>query len=331
MIERVELGMTGHELQTYLPGTDLLLLPDASTLIAPPRVDALLSSDVLAPTGNGTQTLLDGRVTATTTGYGSNNEMTAFDVVGPWNSVKNGTVATDEAANLSFSGFVHVDAIVGIDASEGSNLELTGVKRGNIVVGNGDDHVSVQIATNGTSWSNEFRVNAGAGNDVVTFSTLDVSAARTQDPTFAHIDGLQLINDYNGSDTTLHISLGAGSDAAKGAGGNDIIDGGTGSNFLSGGDGTDTFALDTSNGEVVWDTITDWQAGDHLSLKGWQTGVSQASWVESAGTASYEGATMHVDLNNDGTIDTSITWTGLMQDQIPAPMVIEAEGTLWFG
>jgi Ca2+-binding RTX toxin-like protein len=269
-------------------------------------------------------------VTATTTGYGSDNETTTFDVVGPWNTVKNSTVTTDEAANLSFSGFVHVDASVGIDATKGSNLELTGVKRGNIVVGNGNDHVDVQLATNGAVWSNDFRVNAGAGNDVVTFSALDVSAASTRDPTFAQMDGLQLINDYNGSDTTLHVSLGAGSDAANGAGGNDIIDGGTGSSFLSGGGGTDTFVLDASNGEVTWDTITDWQAGEHLSFKGWQTGVSQASWVESAGTAGYKGTTMHVDLNNDDAIDASITWTGLTQDQIPAPMVLEAEGTLWF-
>lgn len=331
MTERIAFGLTGYELQSYLPGTDPSLLPDASTLIAPPRADSLLSLEDFVSTSDGTQALLDGRVTATTTGHGSSNETTVFDVGGPWNSVKNSTVTTDKAANLSFSGFVHVDATVGIDATEGSNLELTGVKRGNIVVGNGDDHVSVQIATNGTSWSNDFRVNAGAGNDVVTFSTLDVSAASTHDPTFAHMDGLQLINDYNGLDTTLHISLGAGSDAAKGAGGNDIIDGGTGSSFLSGGSGTDTFTLDTSNGEVTWDTITDWQAGEHLSLKGWQTGVSQASWVESAGTAGYEGATMHVDLNNDGAIDASITWTGLTRNQIPTPMVLEPEETLWFG
>jgi Ca2+-binding RTX toxin-like protein len=124
------------------------------------------------------------------------------------------------------------------------------------------------------------------------------------------------------------IHLGAGDDAANGGAGDDVIDGGTGSNFLTGGAGRDVFFLDGRSGDTTWSTITDWQAGEEVSLWGWVQGVSKATWVENAGTEGYRGATMHADLNGNGVIDTSVTWAGLTLANVPAATV--HDNLLWF-
>lgn len=124
------------------------------------------------------------------------------------------------------------------------------------------------------------------------------------------------------------INLLGGDDAANGGAGNDVLDGGLGSNFLTGGAGNDVFFLDGRSGQVTWSTITDWQAGEQLSLWGWHPGVSHATWVANAGAAGFQGVTMHADLDGNGSIDASVTWTGMTQAQLPTP--IEMDGLLWF-
>ena len=125
------------------------------------------------------------------------------------------------------------------------------------------------------------------------------------------------------------INVAGGVDAVNAGAGNDVIDGGTGSNFLTGGAGTDIFFSDGRGGVTTWSTITDWQAGEQLSVWGWHPGTSRiVEWTQ-AGAAGYEGLTMHADLNGDGTIDTSVTFTGITsQSQLPTPL--EFEGLLWF-
>ena len=123
------------------------------------------------------------------------------------------------------------------------------------------------------------------------------------------------------------INLLGGDDAANGGDGDDVLDGGTGSNFLTGGAGSDVFFLDGRSGQTTWSTITDWQAGEQLSLWGWQPGVSRTTWIESAGTTGYEGATMHCDLDGNGSIDASVTWSGMMPGALPT--AIEFDGLLW--
>ena len=129
------------------------------------------------------------------------------------------------------------------------------------------------------------------------------------------------------------IALGAGDDAADGGAGNDVLDGGTGSNFLTGGSGTDIFFVDARGGNVTWSTITDWESGEQLSLWGWQHGISSATWVDNAGADGWTGVTMHCDIDGNGSIDASVTWTGLTRADIPAPIqtVVEGTGLLWFG
>lgn len=121
---------------------------------------------------------------------------------------------------------------------------------------------------------------------------------------------------FTGTDGNDFINLLGGDDAANGGAGDDVLDGGIGSNFLVGGGGDDTFFLDGRSGVTTWSTITDF-SDDEVNIWGWQEGISQLLATESnAGAAGYEGVTYHYDLNNDGTIDTSITFTGLTENDI---------------
>jgi Ca2+-binding RTX toxin-like protein len=119
-----------------------------------------------------------------------------------------------------------------------------------------------------------------------------------------------------------YVNAGGGDDAIDGGAGNDVIDGGLGSNFISGGAGQDSFFVDgrATAENTTWSTITDFSPGEHLTLWGYQPGVSTMQWVESAGAEGYTGATLHCDLDGNGVIDTSITFTGLPQEQVPTPI-----------
>jgi len=129
-------------------------------------------------------------------------------------------------------------------------------------------------------------------------------------------------NVITGAASNDFINVGAGDDAANGGDGEDILDGGTGSNFLTGGNGGDTFYID-GRGVLVdaastWSTISDFSAdaGDSVNIWGWIEGTSQLLSTKRAGenasgAEGFEGFTHHYDLDGDGTIDTSITFTGL--------------------
>jgi serralysin len=118
------------------------------------------------------------------------------------------------------------------------------------------------------------------------------------------------------------INGGKGDDAIDGGAGDDVLDGGQGSNFLTGGQGRDIFFLDgrTASNTPTWTTITDFSPGESLTIWGHQPGVSKFNWVESAGAAGYQGATLHGDLDGNGTTDTSVTFSGLTQGQLPTPL-----------
>jgi serralysin len=127
------------------------------------------------------------------------------------------------------------------------------------------------------------------------------------------------------------INVLAGDDGVNAGTGNDVIDGGLGSNFLTGGAGCDIFFCDGRGGGITWSTITDWQTGEQLSIWGWKEGISRIiKWIEN-GAEGYKGITMHADLNGDGTIDTSVTFTGITaQSQLPEPLAFTDPELLWF-
>jgi serralysin len=123
------------------------------------------------------------------------------------------------------------------------------------------------------------------------------------------------------------MNLLGGDDAANGGMGDDVLDGGTGSNFLTGGGDNDTFFLDGRGGNVTWSTITDFNFGDQINIWGWTSGISkQVFALENQGADGYKGATFHYDLNNDGLIDTSITFTGIALSQVPQGVAMDVSG-----
>lgn len=129
------------------------------------------------------------------------------------------------------------------------------------------------------------------------------------------------------SDGADFLNLGGGNDAANGGAGNDVIDGGTGSNFLTGGAGSDIFFADGQGGQTSWSTITDFSKGEQLSLWGWQKGVSKLSWAANDGAEGNKGATLHADLDGNGSIDISVTFAGLAIGTLGT--VEERDGLLW--
>ena len=131
-----------------------------------------------------------------------------------------------------------------------------------------------------------------------------------------------------GTEFSDFINAAGGTDAVNGGLGDDVIDGGLGSNFLSGGAGADIFFLDGRGGGITWSTITDWQVGEQLTIWGWTPGISTSSWSAADGTPGWTGATLHCDLNADGVTDTSITWAGRAQGELPTPLALD--GLLWF-
>ncbi len=124
------------------------------------------------------------------------------------------------------------------------------------------------------------------------------------------------------------INMLGGDDAIDAGAGDDVIDGGTGSNFLSGGAGRDDFFLDGRGGGSTWSTITDWQAGERVAVLGWKPGISQVLWLDSDGTPGFTGVTMHGDLDGNGQLDTSVTWSGKTRADLPVPL--EFPDLLWF-
>ncbi|CAO3383344.1 carbohydrate-binding domain-containing protein [Azospirillum argentinense] len=113
-----------------------------------------------------------------------------------------------------------------------------------------------------------------------------------------------------GSDGNDFIHLMGGNDAAWGGAGDDVLDGGSGSNWLIGGPGHDTFFVDGRGGEVTWSTIVDLERGEWATLWGFVPGQSRLTWEEMGGADGYKGATVRCDIDGNGTIDASMTFTG---------------------
>ena len=124
------------------------------------------------------------------------------------------------------------------------------------------------------------------------------------------------------SDVFIHGGVGA--DAIAVTSGRNVVDGGGGSNFMVGGTGADTFFTDARSAGVGWNTIVNFQAGDAVTLWGFDTAVSSYCWDDApAGTDGYQGATLRANIvggagrASDG-IDASITFAGMGVDQAKA-------------
>jgi Ca2+-binding RTX toxin-like protein len=122
-----------------------------------------------------------------------------------------------------------------------------------------------------------------------------------------------------GSEKADFINALGGDDGVNGGGGNDVIDGGLGSNFIAGGAGIDRFFVDGRGAatSITWSTITDFSAGESLTIWGYKPNVSKFTWAASDGATGFKGVTLNADLDGNGVTDTSVTWAGLTQAQLP--------------
>ena len=138
-----------------------------------------------------------------------------------------------------------------------------------------------------------------------------------------------------GTDKADFINALGGDDGVNGGGGNDVIDGGLGSNFITGGAGIDRFFVDGRGAatSITWSTITDFSAGESLTIWGYKPNVSKFTWAASDGATGFKGVTLNADLDGNGVIDTLVTFSGLTQAQLPTPSfgTIQGSDYIFFG
>lgn len=281
-------GRTGSAAQWYLPGTDIARLPSPPDGLPLPLPQAL--EEVVTSIGGGT--LLGGMVGVS--GSANSGPGLVLDVLGAWNSVKNGSFLSDEAGRVTLSGFVHADVVLG-DGGD-SSVVLHGAKRGNVLTGDGDDAVTINAASNTYAWVNEFRVATGGGDDIVVVRALDTAAAAATDATFAATangagafsgsDANTVVYAVLGAGNDVFIALGQSADRVSGEGGDDVIKAGAGSDVLTGGEGDDLFLFAAGDGD---DTILDFRPGaDRLDFG---VGVDEARALLDAAIETADGTT----------------------------------------
>jgi len=112
----------------------------------------------------------------------------------------------------------------------------------------------------------------------------------------------------------VFLKGGSGPKALAASSGQNVLDGGTGSAFLTGGSGTDTFFVDVRGANVTWDTLTNFHAGDAVTVWGWSPGSGTEHWDALDGAAGYQGATLRL-ANAQGGPVSSVTLAGLSADQ----------------
>lgn len=149
-------------------------------------------------------------------------------------------------------------------------------------------------------------VTRGGVSSEVTMDSYSGPVSWLRNMHIGHSDGEAM----RGTELADFINTVGGDDAVDGGGGDDVLDGGLGSNYLIGGSGSDTFFVDGRGGGITWSTVTDLEAGEWVTAWGWKEGLSKLTWAEMAGAEGAKGATAHIDLDNNGSIDMSMTIAG---------------------
>ena len=106
------------------------------------------------------------------------------------------------------------------------------------------------------------------------------------------------------------ISSQAQATAIQLQGGVNVLDMEQGSSFITSGTGTDTILLHADQPQTTWNTISNFHTGDSIIIYGFTVGASARWWDASAGAPSYTGATLRLDIDGNGTIDSSLTFAG---------------------
>lgn len=140
--------------------------------------------------------------------------LTTVDTLRTWNLVKNLQITSSDAQKLYVDGVVHIDAQLGGSSNSDSFLFLNGAKRANIITGAGNDDVEIRMVVYDVSaFSADFRINTGAGDDIVRLGGLDVQASLDAgDTTYSQwlATGRPLI--ATGESQASFVDLGSGND-----------------------------------------------------------------------------------------------------------------------
>ncbi len=111
------------------------------------------------------------------------------------------------------------------------------------------------------------------------------------------------------------ISSQAQATAVQLQGGVNVLDMKQGSSFLVSGTGADTFLLHADQAATTWNTIANFHTGDSIIIYGFTAGTSARWWDANAGAANYTGATLRLDVDGNGSIDSSVTFAGKMTSE----------------
>ena len=113
----------------------------------------------------------------------------------------------------------------------------------------------------------------------------------------------------------VFIHAGSGTKAITVTSGQNVVDGGTGSAFLTSGSGADTFFVDVRGGGTVWDTLSNFHAGDAITVWGYQAPTGTMLWDGVYGAAGHQGATLRLSLAGNGTTNASVSFDGISPDR----------------
>jgi Ca2+-binding RTX toxin-like protein len=211
-------------------------------------------------------------------------------------------------AILTVANFVDTRLDLDNAGSVGLDVTLVGAKRGEVFIANGDDSISIVFHSNEGTWNNTLRFGSGAGDDVITATTV---ARSTLDEALladnaTPSNGPLWNRSYDGRFSVLDVDLGEGHDTvtatdvrlvANGGAGNDVIVGGRRNDLLMGGDGDDVltgglgadrFCFDSADGS---DRIIDFSAaqGDKVQLS------SSSSYTLAGASFTYGATTVTAD------------------------------------
>jgi Ca2+-binding RTX toxin-like protein len=259
--------------------------------------------------------------------------------------------ASDVVVEAAGEGVDRVDSSVTYTLGNNvENLTLTGTSAIN---GTGNDLANVIIGNTGNNsltgglgldtldgGAGDDSLEGGAGDDIyLVDSALDIvseaagggidTVRSTVNVTLAkNVENLEIQGSSGltgtGNASANRLTGNSGANVLDGAGGNDTLIGGNGNDTLIGGTGADTFVFTGSTNGV--DTISDFNAldgstdeNDVLGFQGLLTGVFEylgaATFTAGGHTeARVVGSNVLMDYNGDGTVDQTITLTGLTSE-----------------
>ncbi len=228
---------------------------------------------------------------------------------------------TNAAGDMVLSGTMDqvqtmVRSLVFTPAANATGTETFGLSLNDGIATVSDTHTTVTLAA--TAHPSDLAQFPISPLTVLT-STPTGSSTLTQVQTyFGPLDNVQSQFLYDGAgplaivaqQTSMLISSKASATAVQLLGGANVVNMEQGSSFLVGGLGNDTIILHADQPQVTWNTIANFHSGDSITIYGYHNGLSTSQWVANAGAAGWTGATLHMDLNGDKTIDSSLTFAG---------------------